>query len=253
MASLDGQHALITGGGTGIGAAIAKALAGEGAALSLIGRRRAPLEALAKALPRAVAVTADVTREREVAAMVETATAAQGPITILIANAGAAGSTPFADTSLDLWQAMIGVNLTGAFLSARAVLPAMRAAGAGRIVFIASTAGLKGYSYVAAYCAAKHGVVGLARALAKEVAADGITVNALCPGFADTPMLDASITAIEDRTGRSADAIRAALLRDNPQGRLVRPDEVANAVLWLCSTGATAINGQAIAIAGGEI
>ncbi|MDH3663948.1 MAG: SDR family oxidoreductase [Alphaproteobacteria bacterium] len=253
MGVLDGQHALITGGGAGIGAAIAKALAGEGAAVSLAGRRREPLEAVAAGLAKAIAVPADVTDEDQVALMVERAGDAFGPVSILIANAGSASSAPLAKTSLEAWQATMAVNLTGAFLSARAVLPAMSAARSGRIIFIASTAGLKGYGYVAPYCAAKHGVVGLARALALELAKDGITVNAVCPGYTETPMLEASIDNIVEKTGRSEAEVRAALMQGNPQARFVQPEEVAATVLWLCSPGADAINGQAIAVAGGEI
>ena len=253
MGVLDGQHALITGGGTGIGAAIAKALAAEGAALSLVGRRREPLEALAAELANAVAIPADVTDEDRVAGMIEAAHRAHGHVSILIANAGAAESAPLAKTSLDAWEAMIRINLTGAFLSARAVLPDMTASGAGRIVFIASTAGLKGYGYVAPYCAAKHGVVGLARALAIEAAGNGITVNAVCPGFTETAMLDASIDNIVEKTGRSRTDVRAALMKDNPQARFIQPEEVAASVSWLCSPAAKAINGQAIAVTGGEI
>jgi NAD(P)-dependent dehydrogenase (short-subunit alcohol dehydrogenase family) len=253
MGRLSGQHALITGGGTGIGTAIARTLSAEGAALSLVGRRREPLETLAEDLPDTIALPADITDEDQVKAMVETARAAHGPVSILIANAGAASSAPLAKTGLDAWRAMIDVNLTGAFLSARAVLPDMTATGAGRIVFVASTAGLKGYGYVAPYCAAKHGVVGLARALAIEVAPAGITVNAVCPGFTETPMLHASIKTIVETTGRSPEQAREALIKDNPQGRFVQPDDVAATVLWLCSAGAEAINGQAIAVAGGEI
>jgi NAD(P)-dependent dehydrogenase (short-subunit alcohol dehydrogenase family) len=253
MRCLAGQHALITGGGTGIGAAIARALSDEGANISLAGRRREPLETLAAKLPNAVAIAADVTNEDQVMAMTETARAAHGPVSILVANAGSATSAPLAKTSLDAWRVMIDVNLTGAFLSARAILPDMTKAGAGRIAFIASTAGLKGYGYVAPYCAAKHGVVGLARALAIEVAKEGITVNAVCPGFAETPMLEASIDNISETTGRTKQQARAALIRDNPQGRFVQPEEVAATVLWLCSEGSEAINGQAIAVAGGEI
>ncbi len=252
MGVLDGQHALITGGGTGIGAAIAKALAAEGAALSLVGRRREPLDALAADLPKAAAIPADVADEDQVAEMVETARAAFGPVTLLIANAGSASSAPLAKTSLGAWRSTIDVNLTGAFLCAREILPTMTAARSGRIIFIASTAGLKGYSYVAPYCAAKHGVVGLARALAVEVAKDGITVNAVCPGFTETPMLQASIDNIRTKTGRSETEARAALLKGNPRERFVQPEEVASTVTWLCSPGASAVNGQAIAVAGGE-
>ena len=253
MDSLKGQHALITGGGTGIGAAIAKALAGEGAAVSLVGRRREPIEALASKFPNAMAIPTDVTDEVQASDMIQAAELACGPVSILIANAGSASSAPFAKTSLAAWQAMIDVNLTGTFLATRAVLPAMTEAGFGRIVFVASTAGLKGYSYVAPYCAAKHGVVGMAKALAVEVAKDGITVNAVCPGFTETPMLEASISNIMDKTGRSEADVRAALMSDNPQARFIQPGDVAATVLWLCSPGAEAINGQAIAVAGGEI
>lgn len=253
MGVLDGQHALITGGGTGIGAAIAGALAEEGASLSLVGRRREPLENLATDLPNAVAIAADITDEGQVQTMVEEAGGSFGPISILIANAGTASSAPLAKTGLDAWQATIAVNLTGAFLCAREILPAMSQAKTGRIVFVASTAGLKGYSYVAPYCAAKHGVVGLARALAIEVAKDGITVNAVCPGFTETPMLQSSIDSIMAKTGRSEEEARAALLKGNPQERFVQPEEVAATVAWLCTPGAAAVNGQAIAVAGGEI
>ncbi len=252
MGVLDGQHALITGGGTGIGAAIARALAAEGAALSLVGRRREPLKAMAAELPDAEVISADVTDEDQVKAMVETANDAHGPVSLLIANAGAASSAPLAKTTLDAWQSMIGVNLSGAFLCAREVLPGMTAMRSGRIIFTASTAGLKGYGYVAPYCAAKHGVVGLARALAIEVAKDGITVNAVCPGFTETPMLEASIDNIKSRTGRSETEARAALLKDTPRERFVQPEEVAATVAWLCSPDASAVNGQAIAVAGGE-
>lgn len=253
MGVLEGQHALITGGGSGIGAAIAKALAAEGAALSLVGRRREPLETLVARLPKAVAISTDVTNEDQVRTMAIAASNAHGPVSLLIVNAGSASSAPLAKTSLDSWQSVIGVNLTGAFLCAREILPTMTAARPGRIIFIASTAGLKGYGYVAPYCAAKHGVVGLARALAVEVAKDGITVNAVCPGFTETPMLETSIDNIMTKTGRSETETRAALLEGNPQERFVQPEEVAATVAWLCSPAASAVNGQAIAVAGGEI
>jgi NAD(P)-dependent dehydrogenase (short-subunit alcohol dehydrogenase family) len=179
--------------------------------------------------------------------MVQQARAAHGAIDIVIANAGAAESAPFGKISAEQWQRMIGVNLTGAFLAVQA---AQQAGDVKRIVFVASTAGLKGYPYVAAYCAAKHGVVGLMRSLALELGGKGVTVNAVCPGYTDTPMLAASVAAIAAKTGRSADAARAQLAADNTDGRLIAPQDVAAKVLWLCSAEAASVNGEAIAMTG---
>ena len=256
MGSLEHCHALITGGGTGIGAAIAQALAGAGAAVSIAGRRKAPLDKLAGRLSKAAAVVADVTRPSDCESMVAAARAAHGPIDIVVVNAGMATSSPAAKTDLALWQRTIDVNLTGAFLTVQAALADVtRASSAAprRIVFIASTAGLKGYPYVAAYCAAKHGVIGLMRALSIELAASGATVNAVCPGYADTPLLAKAVETISAHTGRSAEQARSTLAKDNLHGRLITPDEVAQTVLWLCSSAAGSINGQAIAVAGGPL
>jgi NAD(P)-dependent dehydrogenase (short-subunit alcohol dehydrogenase family) len=254
MGVLDNRHALITGGGTGIGAAIARALAGEGAAVSLAGRRRTPLENVATGLAKATAIVADVTKESDCAAMASAARKAHGPIDIVIANAGAVASTAVEKMDLSRWQSMIDVNLTGAFLTVKAALADVtrRSEGARRIVFIASTAGLKGYPYVAAYCAAKHGVVGLTRALSLELEPTGVTVNAVCPGYTDTPLIDAAAERISAKTGRSANEARAMLAKDNPSGRLVKPEEVALAVLRLCSPSAGSVNGQTIEVTGGE-
>lgn len=253
MGTLDNRHALITGGGTGIGAAIARALAGEGAAVSLAGRRKAPLAGVAADLAKATAIVADVTKEADCVAMAAAARAANGPIDIVIANAGAASSAPIAKLDLAQWRSMIDVNLTGAFLTVKAALADVtrKSDGPRRIIFIASTAGLKGYPYVAAYCAAKHGVVGLARALSLELRPTGVTVNAVCPGYTDTPLLDAAAEKISARTGRSTEESRAALAKDNPSGRLIKPEEVAQAVLRLCSPSAASVNGQAIEVTGG--
>jgi len=253
MGALDNRHALITGGGTGIGAAIARALAREGAAVSLAGRRKAPLDGVAADLAKATTIIADVTKESDCTAMTAAARAANGPIDIVVANAGAAASTPIAKLDLAQWHSMIDVNLTGAFLTVKSALADLtrKPQGERRIIFIASTAGLKGYPYVAAYCAAKHGVVGLARALSLELEPAGVTVNAVCPGYTDTPLLDSAAEKISAKTGRSAADARAMLAKDNPSGRLVTPEEVAQAVLRLCLPSAGAVNGQAIEVNGG--
>jgi NAD(P)-dependent dehydrogenase (short-subunit alcohol dehydrogenase family) len=251
MSALAGRHALVTGGGTGIGAAIAMTLAHVGATVTICGRRLEPLRATAAGTTNIRAVTADVTSEESVAKIYAQVEATE-PFDIVVANAGIAESAPAAKTSLELWNRMIEVNLTGAFLTVKPALGAMRARGWGRVVFIASTAGLKGYAYVAPYVAAKHGVIGLMRALALETASAGITVNAVCPGFTETAILSETVERIVAATDRAATEVRATLAANNPQGRFIRPQEVADAVLWLCADESAAITGQAISVSGGE-
>ena len=250
--TLPGKHALVTGGGSGVGRAIALALAGAGIDVTICGRRDTELAKVAGESDRIFGIAADVTNEASMASLYETAEAARGAFDIVVANAGMAGSTPAHKTTLADWQRTLDVNLTGAFLTVKPALAGMAARKAGRIVFIASTAGLKGYAYVAPYVAAKHGVVGLMRALAAETAKSGVTVNAVCPGFVETDMLEESIQRIVEKTGRSSVEARASLTSTNPQGRFIQPQEVAAAVLWLCGDAAASITGQAISISGGE-
>jgi NAD(P)-dependent dehydrogenase (short-subunit alcohol dehydrogenase family) len=250
--TLAGKHALVTGGGSGIGAAIAIALAQAGAAVTICGRRREPLETTAARQSGIFAEPADVTDRDAMLGLYHRAEKARGPFAIVVANAGGAASAPADKVSAELWSDTLAVNLTGAFFSVQPALAGMRARGYGRIVFIASTAGLKGAAYVAPYVAAKHGVVGLMRALAAETAKHGITVNAVCPGYTETPMLDRAVERIAATTKRDAAEARAALAATNPQARFITPDEVAGAVLWLCGEARAGITGQAIAISGGE-
>jgi NAD(P)-dependent dehydrogenase (short-subunit alcohol dehydrogenase family) len=244
--TLAGKRVLITGGGSGTGADLARGFAEAGAEVVIAGRRAEALARVASRFPGMRTIPADVTDEASVQAMF----AAAGPCDIVIANAGAADSAPFHRTTLDQWQAMLAVNLTGAFLTLRDGLTQMQ--GWGRLISVASTAGLKGYAKIAPYAAAKHGVIGLTRCLALEVARRPITVNALCPGFLDTEMTDRSIAVIVEKTGRTAQAAREALEGINPQNRLIAPAEVTAAALWLCGPGSDGVNGQAIAISGGE-
>jgi 3-hydroxybutyrate dehydrogenase len=252
ISEIAGRHALVTGGGSGVGAAIALALAQAGANVTILGRRRSALDEVAQANELIFAVEGDVTDEASLSRAFSEASEARGAPSIVVANAGAADSVPFHRMEMAAWQAMLAVNLTGVFTTFRAALPAMREAGEGRLLAIASTAGLKGYPYVAHYCAAKHGVVGLVKALALETVKTGITVNALCPGFTETPLVERSIETIMAKTGKGRDEAVNALTANNPQGRFIQPDEIADAVLWLCGSGAASVTGQAISISGGE-
>lgn len=245
-------HALVTGGGRGIGREIGAALARAGAIVTIVGRHRATLdEAVAAGAAHFVEV-ADVVDQGAVDAAIAAARVRQ-PIDILIANAGTAESAPFSKSDSALFRRMIDVNFMGVVHAIQAALPGMRERPYGRIIAVASTAGLKGYPYVSAYSAAKHAVVGLVRSLALELASTRVTVNAVCPGFTDTDLVATGIDNIMRKTGRSREQALAELSRHNPQGRLVSPAEVADTVLWLCGEGASAITGQAIAVAGGEV
>jgi 3-hydroxybutyrate dehydrogenase len=252
MPGFEGMRALVTGGSRGIGAATASALMAKGAHVTILGRDKESLEsrvAQGGACAYAVADLADQSGfERTMAAIAD-----QAPIDILVNNAGSALSAPFARTTTADFSRILDINLMAPIIAIRSVLPAMVARKFGRIVNICSTAALKGYPYVSAYVASKHGLLGLTRALAIEVAKAGVTVNAVCPGFVDTDMVAEAIHTIVEKTGRNADAARGELVKANPMGRLIAPQEVAETVCFLAGREAGAITGAAIAVAGGEI
>ena len=257
LTRLDGMHAAVTGGSKGIGAAIATELARRGAKVSIFGRDRQRLDREARRIAEltkseTVGVTCDVTDELSVGEAMANARAAFGDVRILVNNAGEAHSAPMLETSLEVFQRLLAVNLTGAFLCSRAALPEMLAADEGRIVNIASTSALKGYARLTAYTAAKHGVLGLTRSLAAECSKTGVTVNAVCPGYTDTDMAGNAIANLR-AAGRTAADAEAVIAKSNPRGTLIQPEEVATVVAWLCSPAARSVNGQAIVVAGGDV
>jgi len=252
------HHAVITGGGRGIGAAIAEALARLGASVSLIGRNAETLQVTADRLAKDYGVkvasaSADVADEAAVQKAISTVRDVLGAPTVLVNNAGVAVSAPFLKSNAAFWRNVLDIDLMGSVYCTQAVLPAMLESKWGRIINMASTAGVTGYAYVTTYCAAKHGMIGLTRALAMETARTGVTVNAVCPGYTDTEMTSQTIANITKKTGRSREEALASLVTHNPQGRLIQPSEVADAVVWLCGDNAASVTGQSIAVAGGEV
>lgn len=249
---LNGRHALVTGGGTGIGLAIAQALAGAGAAVTITGRRAAVLDRAAAATPGLYPLVMDVQDEASVADGIRTAIAARGPVTLCIANAGVAEGRALVKTDLAFWRRILSTNLDGAFLTIRDCLPGMRAEGWGRVIAIASIAGVRGLKGAPAYTASKHGLIGLIRGLSEDYLGTGITCNAVCPAYVDTDIITRNVTSIAERAGVSEQKAMEIMVSANRHGRLIAPAEVAAAVLWLCGPGSDSVNGQTIEIAGGQ-
>lgn len=251
--SLKDRHAVVTGGGTGVGRAMALAFAHAGARVTIMGRRESPLREVAGEHRFIGWVTCDVADPAAVHDAFDEARGLNGPAAVVVANAGAAETVPFARMTPEHLAAMLAVNLGGVVNTWQAGLADMKGAGWGRLIAVASTAGLKGYAYASAYVAAKHAVVGLTRSVALELGDSGVTANALCPGFIESPLLERSVANIIEKTGRDEAEARASLVAGNPQKRFIAPDEVAGAALWLCSDSARSVNGHAMAISGGEI
>ena len=250
---MKGAHALVTGGGRGIGRAIAAALTRAGCRVTVLGRDRRRLEQAVGGKDAAGFVVADITDERDVMRACAEAASSQGPVDILVNNAGGADTASFGKTDVELVRRMLELNLVSAFVLVRTLLPAMIDRGYGRIVNVASTAALKGYPYASAYCAAKHGLVGMTRALALEIARTGVTVNAVCPGYSDTDLVRSAVARIVERTGRDEVEVRSELVSGNPQRRLVEPREIAAAVVYLAGADAAAVNGATLSLSGGEV
>ena len=253
MADLQGRHALVTGGGRGIGRAIAAALTAAGANVTVVGRTEQSLHDATAAGDAKGWIVGDVTQPEAMVDSLRVIETVRGPVDILVANAGGADSAPFAETTAAQFRGMFELNVMGVVNATQAVLGGMIERKFGRVIAVASTAGVKGYGYVSAYCAAKHAVVGLVRSLAIETAKTGVTVNAVCPGYTDTEMMRESVTRIVEKTGRTPAEAQAAILKNNPLGRFVKPQEVAAAVLYLCSPDAASVTGTTLVVAGGEI
>jgi NAD(P)-dependent dehydrogenase (short-subunit alcohol dehydrogenase family) len=252
---LAGLHAVVTGASRGIGAVISAALVAEGLKVSLLGRDEEALRRVAQELggDAAAAIATDVTESGSVQNAFSAARARFGPVQLLINNAGQAASAKFTDTDEALWNRLIAVNLNGTYLCCRQVMADMLQAGFGRIINVASIAGLRGAAYISAYVSSKHAVIGLTRSLALEYASRNITVNAICPGYVDTDIVKSAVANIVSKTGRSESDALATLISGNPQRRLIEPREVANTVLWLCRPGSESVTGQSIVLAGGEV